>query len=251
MKRTLVLMLVVLFLSGALLSAESLEGVLKKNYAARGGLDKIKAVKTTIMEGIGNRMGTEFPIKIIVKNPSKNYMEAEFMGTKIIRAYNGKTAWWIMPLMGVNDPTPMPEDQAKEVVESAENSDPLVYYKERGHKLELMGKEDMEGTEVYKIKMTNKDSKKVTLFFLDADSGIELKVSSYMKEGETEYLVDALMSDYQEVEGMMVPFQIQQKANGQLAMTLTFKSCKFNQPVEDSLFDMPAKKEVAAEPAKK
>ena len=38
-------------------------------------------------------------------------------------------------------------------------------YKAKGSKIELVGKDDMEGTEVYKLKLTTKDGKEKTMFF--------------------------------------------------------------------------------------
>lgn len=243
MKKNFFAIILIVCISAIGLYGESLEDVLKKNFEARGGLAKLKAVKTTVVEGKGLRMGVEFPIKMIIKRPNKMIMEAEFMGKKIIQAYNGKVAWWIMPMMGIEEPTEMSGEQAKEVKQQAEMMDPLIWYKELGHKLELLGKEDLEGTEVYKLKLTRKDNNKEFFFYLDVESGIELKTSVYSKYNETEILVETFLGDYKEADGMMVPFQIQTKQGGQELMTITMTSYKFGVEVEDSVFELPAKKE--------
>jgi outer membrane lipoprotein-sorting protein len=242
MRKSVLVILVIVLIGTLGLSGETLEQVLKKNYETRGGLAKLKAVKTTIAKGKANQGGMEFPMRMIYKKPNKMIMEAEFMGKKIIRAYNGKVAWWIMPMMGIEEPTEMPPDQAKEIVDQAELMEPLVDYKEGGHKLELLGKEDMEGTEVYKLKLTNKKSKKVFFFYLDVESGIELKTATYTKRGDSEVLVETLLGDYKEVDGMMLPFQLNIKTD-QGSVTITIDSYKLNETVEDSAFDMPAKKQ--------
>lgn len=243
MKKYLVVILVIIGLSGmALYGEETLDQVLAKNYESRGGLEKIKAAKTMIIEGNAVQMGNETPVLMIVKQPNMMKMEIEIMGKKMVQGYDGKIAWWIMPLMNINEPTEMPEEQAKELKEQAETMDPLVYYKDKGHKLELLGKEDMEGTEVYKLKYTDKDSKKESFYYLDVESGITLKTSTYRKQGESEILIESLTSDYKEVDGMMVPFQIDVKVNGNVMRTFTVTSYKFNTEVDDAIFALPAKK---------
>ena len=101
----------------------------------------------------------------------------------------------------------------KEIIEQAESLDLLVDYKDLGHKLEYVGKEDLEGTEVYKLKLTRKNGKEM-LFYLDCETGIQLKSSSYRKREETENLVETVMGDYNEVDGIMMPFQIETKVDG-------------------------------------
>ena len=243
MRKNLLVFVLIVLIGGFGLYSESLDDVLKKNYETRGGLEKLKAITTMVIEGKGMQGGVEFPIKMSMKRPNKMIMEAEFMGKKVIQAYNGKQAWWIMPMMGINEPTEMPEDQAKEVINRSEMMDPLVYYKEGGHKLELLGKEDMEGTPVYKLKFVPKDSQREYFFYLDEESGIELKYSVYVKSGETEVLVDTLLGDYKEVDGVMVPFTLQIKQGEIPGITFTFTSYKFNEKMDDAVFEIPAKKE--------
>ncbi|MCP5050411.1 MAG: outer membrane lipoprotein-sorting protein [bacterium] len=247
MKKSLVALMVIMLVSGFVLYAETLEEVLKKNYDVRGGLDKLNAIKTQKMEGKGTMGSQEFPITMVVKRPNLMKVELEIMGKRVVQAYDGEKPWWIMPMMGINEPTEMTGDQAKEVTEQAQSFFPLLDYKKDGHKLELMGKEDMEGTEVYKLKLTRKDTGRETLFFLDAESGITLKASSSRKDGENEIQGEALFSDYKEVDGMMLAHQIQNRTgggnhSGGPGFTIVISSYKINEPVDDSIFKIPAKK---------
>ena len=53
--------------------------------------------------------------------------------------------------------------------------------------------------------------------------------------------VETFMSDYQEVDGVMVPFFIEAKMAGQSMQKITVKEMKFNVAVEDSFFAFPKK----------
>ncbi|MCK4836715.1 MAG: outer membrane lipoprotein-sorting protein [Candidatus Aminicenantes bacterium] len=243
MKRIFIFMLIILFLSSLSLLSETLDEILAKNYESKGGLEKLKSVKSIKIKGkiVQAMMNMEMPMQVWYKKPNKIRMESEFQGRKIIQGYDGKIAWWIMPFLGSDDPQEMGEEQAREVKDMADSMDPLVDYKEKGYKLEFMGKEDLEGTEVYKLKMTKKNNKE-EFYYLDIDSGIELKTTAYVKRGENEILVETIFGDYQEVDGLMMAFQIEVRTNNQTSVTMTFEEFKFNEEMEDSLFVMPPKK---------
>lgn len=244
MKKMLVFMLVILFVSSLGVLAETLDEILAKNYESKGGLEKLKSINSIKIKGkiVQAMMNMEMPMEIWYKKPNKIRMESEFQGRKVVQGYDGNIAWWIMPFLGSDDPQEMGEEQAREVKEMSESMDPLVDYKEKGYKLELVGKEDMEGTEVYKLKMTKKNNK-VEFFYLDIESGIELKSSSYVKRGENEILVETFFGDYQEVDGVVMAFQMEVKADNQTSVTMTFQEFKFNIEIDDALFVMPPKKE--------
>ena len=245
MKKIFVVLLMVFLLSSFTLLGETLEEILAKNYESRGGLEKLKSIQTVRIKGkiFQSMMSMEMPLELWYKKPNKIRMESSFQGRKVVQGYDGKIVWWIMPFLGTEDPQEMAEDQAKEVKEMAESMDPLVDYKEKGYQLELVGKEEMEGTEVYKLKMT-KNNEKIEYYFLDTETGIELKNATYRKQGENEVLVETFPGDYQEVEGLMMAFQMEVKVNNQASVSMTFSEYKFNEEMDDTIFAMPEKKEI-------
>lgn len=243
-KKLFVLIILISVLSGTLLFPETVEEILAKNYESRGGLEKLKAIKTVKSEGkmVMAMQNIEAPMTLWYKEPKKVRMEIAFMGKKTIAAYDGKIAWAIMPMAGSEDPRELPESQSKEITRMTNSITPLVDYKEEGNRLEYIGKEDMEGTEVYKLKMTKKDDT-VIYFYLDTESGIELKTSMYSKTGEAETLVETLMGDYKEVDGIMFPFSMESKSAGiSAAPKMVIETITLNEDMEDSFFEMPPKK---------
>ncbi|MCP4152094.1 MAG: outer membrane lipoprotein-sorting protein [bacterium] len=243
MKKCLIVVMILMMLGTmTMFGAETLEQILAKNYEAKGGLEKIKAIKTMTFEGKMIQMSMELPIKGALKMPNKMRADVAFQDKKIVMAYDGETAWWIMPPMGITEPTEQAKEAAEDTKEQAEAFFPLVNYKKYGHKLELVGTEDMEGTEVYKLKMTKKNGKEV-FFYLDCETGIDLKTAFYKKKEANEVLIETLLGDYKEVDGIMIAFQTDTKANGQPTGSMIFTSAKFNEKIDDSFFKMPAKTE--------
>ncbi len=237
MKKLFIFVLIILI--GGFVYSETLESILNKNYETRGGLEKLKSIKTMYSEGkmVNSQQNAEISMKMWFKVPNKFRTAVNFMGKKIVQAYDGEKAWWIMSFISPK-PQLMPEKQAKDLKDMQSSFLPLVDYKKEGNKLELVGKTDVDGTEAYKLKMTKKDGK-VIYFYLDADSGIELKTEMFINRGGEELKVETIFSDYKQVDGIYFPFYIETKSAGMNSGKITLTKIELNKQMNDSLFTMP------------
>ena len=139
------------------LRAQTVDEVIAKNIQARGGMDKLKSVKsikTTATLAMGP--GMEAPGVMIQKRPDMARLEFTIQGLTAVQAYDGSKAWQVMPFMGKKDAELMSADDAKEMQETADLDGPLVDYKAKGNTVELLGKEKIEGTDAYKLKVSLK-----------------------------------------------------------------------------------------------
>jgi len=123
----------------------------------------------------------------------------------------------------------------------AEFDSVLLDYKEKGHRVELVGKETDEGHAVYHLRVTRKGGE-VQQYFLDADTGIERKITSTLKGPAGETATATIeFGDFREVNGLMAPFTIKNILDGRLISQVTVSKVEFNVPVDDTLFQMPSK----------
>jgi outer membrane lipoprotein-sorting protein len=229
---------VLILLIGGFVYSETLESILQKNYEARGGLKKLKAIKTLYSEGkmVNSQQNAEIDMKMWFKSPNKFKTIINLMGKTIVQAYDGEKAWWIMPFISPK-PQLMPEQQAKSLKDMQNSFIPLIDYKEKGNKLEFVGEADVDGTKAYKLKMTKKNGKSV-YFYLDADSGIELKTEMFISRGGVESKIETIFSDYKQVDGIYFPFYIETKSAGINTGKITFTKMELNKKMEDSFFEM-------------
>lgn len=251
--KRILLVTLLLSLCAGMLPAQTVDEILAKNFASRGGLDKLQSVRSMKMTGkivLVAQGNMEMPITVLSKKPDCIRNEMTFQGKEIVQSYDGKDAWWIMPFSGSDAPQPMPEDQAKEFKNQAsEMESPFINYKAKGYTIDLEGKEDMEGTEVYKLKLT-RPTGKVTTYFLDADTGIELKAISTVKRGDNDMTIETILGDYKPVDGIMFPFSIENKVGDTTMSRVVIDTIEINPSIDDAIFHMPPKKEAPAEPAK-
>ena len=222
-------------------SAQTADELIAKNIEAKGGLAKIKAVKS--MRATGKMIGgpgMEFPFVMINKRPKSTRLEFTFQGMTGMQVYDGKTAWMSMPFMGKKEPEVMPPDEAKMIEEQADFDGPLMDYKEKGHTVELAGKEQVEGADAYKIKVTLKGGD-VRTIYLDAETYLEIKVEAKRTIRGSEVEGESLLSDYKEVGGMMMAHVMESGAKGSpQRQKLVIDKIELNVDAADNLFAMPA-----------
>jgi outer membrane lipoprotein-sorting protein len=222
------------------LSAQSVDEIIAKNVQARGGADKLKSVqsiKSTATMSLGP--GMEAPGVLVQKRPAFARLEFTVQGLTAVQAYDGKNAWQIMPFMGKKDPELMSADEAKETEEMADLDGPLVDYKSKGHQVELLGKEKVEGTDAYKLKATLKNGDVQTIY-IDADSFLEIKEETKRTVRGSEQVIESAIGDYKEVNGIIFPFAVESSVKGsQDKQKLTITKIELNVPTDDGIFKMP------------
>lgn len=250
MKRT-ILPWLALLLGGILstgLQGQTLDEVLAKYYQARGGLEKLKALQGWKMTGtiVLPAQELQMPLAMWQKQPDKLRVETTFQGRTTVQAFDGKKAWWIVPFLAP-EAREMPADQGLPFRQQADFENPLVVWKEKGYRLELLGREEADGAAAFKLRLNAPGGREI-LYFLDAASGLERKSAMQLAAGEGQVAVEVLYRDYRPVDGLLMPFAIENRTNGQTQMTMTIESIAIDPDMPDDLFAMPAAKEKNAGP---
>jgi outer membrane lipoprotein-sorting protein len=217
------------------------EQIVEKHVAAIGGVEKLNAIHTLLVTGKASILGqTEAPLVIQVMRPNRMRLEITYQGKKVVQAFDGTTAWTINPLV---DPEPR-ESTDDDTRAAQESSDfiggNLVDYKSKGNTIELVGREEIDGVAVYKLKIT-KPSGAAEFDYLDAKSFLPVKTEGQRIQFGQQILYESHIANYKPVEGVLMPFSVRQLVNGRLAMEITIEKMDANVPVDEAVFRMPAK----------
>jgi len=221
----------------------TLDQIIEKHTQAVGGVDKLKAIQSVTLTGKAVLMGgqLEAPITMRVKRPGSMRMEFTVQDKSYIQAFDGTTAWTVNPFTGSADPQKSNDEDTALARDDADAIDgSLVDYKAKGHTVELVGKEDVEGTSAYKLKVTKK-SGNVEYDYLDASTFLEIRSTGKRKQAGQELEFQSTPSNYKAVNGVMMPYSLSQKVNGSPMMELTIEKIEANTPIDDTIFTMPEK----------
>ncbi|MCU0371038.1 MAG: hypothetical protein MUC31_06460 [Bacteroidales bacterium] len=241
MKKMLFLLLG-LCISGSFVFGQDLDDVLKQ-YFETIGMDKLATVQSLTMKGRSMQMGMETTFTTMSKRPDKFRLEVDIQGQTMIQAFDGQKGWLVAPWTGTTDPQEIPADQGKFMKWQAEIDGFLYNYQEKGLTTELIGKEDLEGTPVFKIQQTNQDGDIFT-YYLDAENYVILKseITTHMMGNVIKQ--EGNNSNFKQVEGMVFPFSIENRSGGQVLNQVVVDTILIDQEINDSIFIMPAKQSI-------
>jgi outer membrane lipoprotein-sorting protein len=212
--------------------------LIAKNLEALGGLDKIKSIDSAKFTGKFLTQGMEFPFTMIQKRPNMIRIEAEVMGATMVQCFNQDSGWSINPMTGSADPQPMGGMEEKSFKLQADMDGPLVDYAAKGYTVEYLGEEEVEGTPAYKLKVDTQDGIVMEVFF-DKEYFLTIKSTNKITVDESEFETQTYPSDYQEVDGMVVPFSIETRSGDTVLNQIMMEKVEYGVEVDDSEFAMP------------
>ncbi len=234
MKKRIIISISFALLAIVTCSAQDLQEILDNHFETIGQ-EKILAKESVYAKGKIMQMGMELPFEMITKRPDKLKITIDVQGSKIIQAYDGETVWAVNPLSGSSDPIDVTGPEAAGLIESADMDGQLWNWEEKGHKLELEGTEEIEGVEVYVLKLSKKNGN-IDYIYMDPDSYLITNMKSRIIMQGSEIESESIMSNYQEISGFIMPFNIEQRANGQTLMTMMIEEVKVDEDYDDSIF---------------
>jgi outer membrane lipoprotein-sorting protein len=247
--RTLFVALIVMAV--APMTAQTADEILNNYFENTGGVDAWNKLQGVKMIGSANAQGMEIPIEMYQMTDGKTLLKINIQGQEMTQfAFDGETMWT------TNFMTMLPEKSDAETTENMKKNlgdfpSPFLNYKEKGYAVEYLGKETKEGTETFKLKLTQKpvmvDGKEeptISFHYFDTENYVPIMSETPVNSGPMKGQMSVSnFSDYQEVDGLYFPFAITQSGQG-----INMKEIVLNPEVEAALFAFP---EAAAEEDKK
>src|ERR687884_1523029 len=141
MRKLLLALVAAPLLLAAPASAQTADEIVSKFIKTVGGMERIQAVKSLRRTGRFNG-GGGFEATIVEENRRPNLVRQEFsiQGMTGVTAYDGHTGWKIEPWNGKKDAEPLGEEELKGIVEDSDLDGPLVNYREKGVRVEYVGR---------------------------------------------------------------------------------------------------------------
>lgn len=209
--------------------------ILMKHYDAIGGLEKVKAEKTSYFEAAFSIAGMEGTLKQWTESPLRRRAELDLKVLTQTSGDNGQSSW----VVDANGKLQIQKDEAtikrREVAKLREMYDHLNPESEN-FTLSFEGIEKVDTIDCYVVKTANSINDDVTLDYFSTSDFYGLK--SINKQPDVEE--HSLFSDFREAGGIVRPFRIYQKILpiGQ-EMTVQISTYESNIEIDPSLFEPP------------
>jgi hypothetical protein len=211
--------------------AQTADEIIDKHLAAIGGADSWKKINTVYQEGGLQVQGADVAINVTVVNGKGMRQNISVMGQTGYQIMTPTAGWNYMPFQGQQKPEAVTAEELKENVDELDTQGELVDYKAKGHSVEYLGKDDVEGTEAHKLRITQKGGKVKTIF-VDPSTYYIIRTIAKQKANGQEVEVITDLSDYKKLpEGIVVPMSIKLPF-GQMKIT----KVELNKPVDEKIF---------------
>lgn len=212
------------------LSADiSAEKVIENYIAAIGGKENLEKIQTIIQKSSASMGGMSISIINYKKAPNKSatemYMNNNLMNKQFFDGEKGK----VKGFQGEKELTG--EDLEELKLESALT--PELNYKELGIQMNLIGLEEIDGANAYKVEVIKPNGKKLFDYY-SAENGLKIQTRQSVNTPQGDFEQTLKYSDYRDVSGLKYPYLI--NMTGMQNLELKIDSIEINAEIKDEIF---------------
>ena len=221
-------------------AADGLDTLVAQAIAALGGAERLRASQTRITVGkIAFDGGGANPFTVEQKRPNRLHMEIFFPPGVLVRAYDGERGWQASPFAEVREALPMTAEDTRNIAEEAEFDDPLLDWKARGSRVELVGHELVDGRKADRLRVTTRNGL-VQEILLDAQTHLRVGWEGERQANGKVTRFLSSFSDYRTVGGISFPFRITSRAIGnENRQEIVITRVELDAPIEEARFALP------------
>ncbi len=213
--------------------AQTADEIISKHLDAIGGVDAWRKVTSIREEGTLIAQGAEVTIVRTVLHQKGSRQDISLAGMNGYSIITPVAGWNFMPFQGQTAPEPLTDEDIKEGQPELDAQDELVDYIEKGSSVELVGKDDVDGTECFKLVLTFKSGKTESLF-LDPKSYHIIRQVAKQKANGQEMEITTNLSNYQKLpEGIVLAMSISLPFG-----ELNVKKVEVNKPIDEAIFKL-------------
>ena len=233
--------------------AQTVDEILENYFENTGGVYAWNALEGIKIVAKANQQGMEFPVTIYQLKDGRQMTSISFQGQEFKQGVFDGEVLWGTNFMTMKAEKSDAESTANFKLNMNDFPDSFLNYKEKGYTAELMGTEEFDGTEAFKVKLVKEpvtidgnEEEDVSYYFFDTESFVPLGMQSVIRAGQAKGMTSEFtFSDYQEVDGLYFAFAMTQGVKDGQSSPMTIESIELNPEVDDTMFSFP--EEVATE----
>lgn len=242
MKTIKTLILAMLLIAITPTSAQTADEIINNYFENTGGADAWNKLDGIKMEAQADAQGMVIPVEIFQTKDGKQLISIDLQGQKITQvSFDGETMWT------TNFMTMAAEKSDQETTDNMKKQmkdfpSPFLNYKGKGYTVEKLEDETVEGTDTFKIQLTQDpimvdgvETANITYFYFDKENFVPIVSETQIQQGPMKgQMSKTTLSDYEEVEGLYFPFSM--NMGGQV---ITIKKIVLNPEIEMAMFAFP------------
>ena len=219
----------------------TVDEIIGRYLTARGGIQKLRALQSLRQEGrVDAGAGRNGVVMREIKRPGKIRFEFTVQGVTSVFASDGQRGWKVNPREGDMGLQPLPEEVLTDAREQADIDGPLVDWKSKGSRVELVGREAVDGHDAYKLKLTLKSGGVLTAY-VDVKSASLVRTDAMRQVRGKQVRIETTLGDYRKTDGILFPHLVEVRAAGRpQVLRIVVDKVEVNPPLSDAHFAPPA-----------
>jgi hypothetical protein len=236
-------MLVVAMVSHLLFSQEAgcqtAEDIISRSQEARGGLAALEQRQSVKMSAEVDmvQQGFGYSMTLYRKRPNFYRSVIQVGDTLVVRTTDGRSAWWVNPFMGVDEPEPLPPAEAASFIRSADMDTSLQGLLAEGSEAIFLDRVQENGRSYFRVRITHPGGAGAVNYY-DSETYLVRKVvrTAQTETGTQETVI--LLSEYRPVDGIVYSFRSERQVDGETVVVTTWTAFEHDVPMDDSMFRM-------------
>ncbi|MEO6541624.1 MAG: hypothetical protein ABIN74_11550 [Ferruginibacter sp.] len=204
-----------------------LDRILDKVIETMGGKEKLLSVKTIQKMGNGEAQGVKYPVNFYAVHNLSERSDFTFNGLTGYQIVTKDSGFNFSPFGGMAAPERMTAEDVKLAGDELDLEGSLVNYAAKGHTIELMENEDIDGVDAIQLRVILKNGKTI-FYYIDPDTYYIIRTTSKGVSNGQEFSNTSNYYNFKKTkEGILFPFTVD---------NVTYDSIEINVPLDDKLF---------------
>jgi hypothetical protein len=226
MKKHLLPLLFILLCSTAF-SQEKADKIIDKVIETMGGKEKLTSVRTIKKSGNGQAQGVKYPVNYYAVHGISERSDFSFNGLTGFQIIGKDSGFNFSPFAGMASPERMTEEDVKLSSDELDLEGPLVNYRSKGHTVDLMENEDIDGVDAIQLRLNVKNGKTI-FYYIDPDTYYIIRTVTKGVSNGQEFSNTSNYYDFKKTkEGILFPYIVD---------NVTYDTIELNIALDDKLF---------------
>ena len=213
------------------LYSQTADEVIAKHIKAIGGKDAWKKVNSLEIDGTLTLQGTDVSVTLIQLHGKGMRQNISVQGTVGYQIVTPTAGWTFLPFHGQTEVNAMSQEDVKQAQNELDVHGSLLEYAEKGHTVELAGKENIDSNDCFKLILSLK-SGKIETFYIDSKNFYLVRTITKQNVNGHEEDIVTNYSEFEKIpEGLIMA-----KAISLPYGTMAINKVQVNSPVDENLF---------------
>lgn len=221
---------------------QKLRDIVDCHIAAHGGMETWQAVEALEVRGQFTNFSVADEFYILKMSDGRFFSDHHLGKHRVQEGYDGAVSWTIDPWHGFTFARKANKVEQHVFAQKAEFFSPFFMWEERGFVAAYTGTEDPDGTEVHVLSLTRPGMPE-EIWHIDTQTCLAYKSVTPWVDFTFRVNSETFYDDYREVEGLMLPFMLEQTYSTRHTFTEIYEYV-INPQVEEEVFAMPSCEEM-------